>query len=79
MSGRKYSDRPFRIWDENAKQPLPHRCYMSDRRAREKALTLLLWLEVGNALTIYDERTGRVVRQFAKRLEGNKVKYVELE
>lgn len=48
------------------------------RRARGGAENAVV-AGVGNALTIYDSRNSHVVRQFAKRLEANLVKYVELE
>lgn len=80
MAGLPFSARPFRIWNEGAKHPLPHRCYAEKARAIEKALVLAYRdLEVGNAYTVYDDRSGHVVRQFTKRLESNKVKILELE
>lgn len=72
MSGRKKEQRPFRIWDENAKRDLPWRAYLTFERAVEKALTLLVWLEVGNSYTIYDSRSYMAKRQWTRTVEGLK-------
>lgn len=72
MAGRKQIERPFRIWDESAKRDLPHRCYLTFERAIERALTLLVWLPVGNAYTIYDSRNGKAKRMWKREISGLK-------
>lgn len=72
MAGVKKEHRPFRIWDENAKRELPWRCYRTYQRAIEKALTLLVWLDVGNAYTVYDSRTMKARRQWKRTVDGLK-------
>ena len=71
--------RPFRIWDENKKQPLPWKFYKTLESAIEHAVVALIWLEVGNEYTIYDDRNGYPHRTYAKRLENHQVKIVEME
>ncbi len=71
--------RPFRIWDENARWPLPWRAYKTPESAIEHAVVALIWLEVGNEYSIYDDRDGYVHRTFAKRLENHQVKIIEQE
>jgi len=70
MAGKPATDRPFRIFDEKAKNNLPHRCYLTEQRAIDKALTLLYWLALGNSYTVYDSRSGRAIVQFTRRING---------
>lgn len=46
---------------------LPHRCYSTSIKAVEAAVLLVYWLQIGNAYTVYNSETGKVIRQFAKR------------
>lgn len=68
--GIKKSLRPFRIWDENAKRDLPWRAYRTYERAVEKTLTLLVWLDAGNAYTIYDSRNMKARRMWKRTVDG---------
>lgn len=75
MASRRKDERPFHIWDESALRDLPWRYYAEAKRAINAALVLLYWLELGNSYTIYDARSGAVVRVFARKVQG----VIELE
>ena len=62
--------RPFRVWDERSRNDVAHRCYLTENSAIDHVLVMLYWLELGNSYTIYDARSGRVVRQFVRRING---------
>jgi hypothetical protein len=70
MSGLKKDQKPFRIWDENAKRDLPWRCYKTFERAIEKSLILLVWLDVGNSYTVYDSRSHKARAQWKRTVNG---------
>jgi len=70
VSSPKKEERPFRVFDEKAKRDLPWRSYMTARRAVDKALVLVYWLELGNSYTVYDARSSRVIVQFTRRITG---------
>lgn len=72
MAGLKHSERPFRIWDENAKRDIPHRCYTTWQRAVERALAILVWMKVGNSYTIYDSRSSKAKIMWKRTVEGLK-------
>lgn len=75
MAGRKKSERPFRVYDESAKLDLPHRAYVDPKRAIERCLSLLYWLEVGNSYTVYDERSSTALMQVTRGVNGFKFYY----
>lgn len=78
--GYKKSERPFRIFDEGARRDLPWRSYTSPKRAIEKCLQLLYWLEVGNSYTVYSAEGYKGIAQFTRTVDGIKVlseKYYE--
>jgi hypothetical protein len=70
MAGIAREKRPFRIWDEGEKRDLPWRSYLTYERAVERALTLLVWLPIGNSYTIYDSRNARALRQWKRVVDG---------
>lgn len=70
MSGRSKSERPFRIFDEGARQDLPWRAYSEVERAIERCLALIYWLKVGNSYTVYDARSSRAIIQVTRRIAG---------
>lgn len=72
MAGLKKELRPFRVWDERAKRDIPHRAYKTYERATERTLTLLVWLPVGNAYTIYDSRNYQALHQWKRTVDGLK-------
>jgi hypothetical protein len=72
VSGLTKEQKPFRIWDENAKRDLPWRSYKTFERAVEKTLVLLVWLPIGNAYTIYDSRSHKAKRQWKRTVDGLK-------
>ena len=70
MAGISKLERPFKIYDENAKLDLPWRSYKTEKRAVEQALILLYWLELGNSCTVYDTRSSRAIIQFTRKISG---------
>lgn len=70
--------RIFRIWDEDNKLALPHRCYKTAEKAINKALVLAKWdLPMHGAYTIYNDNTGHVEYQIVKRIINGETALVE--
>lgn len=60
--------RPFRIWDAEKRRNVPHRCYITDRRALDSALLLTRWdSKVGETLEVYDVRGARFIGAFTRK------------
>ena len=62
------TQRPFRLWDANAKKALRWRYYSDPRRAHVGALIEARWAKVGVSIEVYNAATGRLLGQYTRRL-----------
>ena len=68
--GLKKAQKPFRIHDERVHLDLPWRAYLTERKAIDKALTLIYDLKTGHSYTVYDARSSRACMQVTRRVSG---------
>ena len=59
--------RPFRIWNAKDKKHVPGRAYTHWRNAQDGALQIVRWGKVGDAVEVYDVRTGRLIGQYVRK------------
>jgi hypothetical protein len=59
--------RPFRIWNAVEKKHVPGRAYSHWRNAQDGALQIVRWGKVGDAVEVYDVRTGKLIGQYVRK------------
>lgn len=74
-SERGEAQRPYRLWDAEAKRYIRYRCYTTEPRAHNAALIEVRWNPVGTAVEVVDCRTGRLIGQYVHRVNG--IDYLE--
>ncbi len=62
------TQRPYRLWDANAKKPLRWRCYSDPKRAHIGALIDCRWAQVGTTVEVYNVSNGRMLGQYTRRV-----------
>jgi hypothetical protein len=62
--------RPFRIWDSVEKREVPHRCYITERRAFDSALLIVRWEKVGRTLEVFNITNGKLLGVYARRVDS---------
>ena len=68
--GLRKAQKPFHIHDERAHLDLPWRCYLTEKRAIEKALVLMYDLKTGDSYTVYNANSSRACMQVTRRISG---------
>lgn len=66
------SQRPFRIWNSNAKKPLPRRCYGTDLAAMKQCSWLIQWEKVDTAFEVIDVSKGKWIATYAVKIIDGK-------
>jgi hypothetical protein len=59
--------RPYRIWDAKGRKHVTGRAYTYWRNAQNGALQIVRWGKVGDAVEVYDIRTGRLIGQYVRK------------
>jgi hypothetical protein len=60
------TQRPFRLWDAQAKMNLPWRCFSQIQNAHKEAMDETRRSKAGRSIEVYDSRTMRLICQYTR-------------